>query len=155
MNQELESQFNEFEKPPVIRRKLLPWWIKIFCWIFMLMGACSVGGLIFNLFTPSIRLSIYGFTSYNAFSGIGIFIIAIITFKGYAAYTLWFEKQNAILIGKLDAIAGISICLISMFILPFFFRSLRFEFRFEIILLIIYYIKLNKIEYEWDNLETI
>lgn len=24
MDQELESQFNEFEKPPVIRRKLLP-----------------------------------------------------------------------------------------------------------------------------------
>jgi hypothetical protein len=155
MEQELENRFDEFEKPSIIRRKLLPWWIKIFCWIFMLMGGCSVGALIFNLFTPSIRLSIYGFTTYNAFSGVGMFIIAIVIFKGYAAYALWFEKQNAILIGKFDAIAGIAICLFSMIILPFVFRSIRFEFRFELILLIIFYIRLNKIEYKWNNLKTI
>lgn len=155
MEQELENRFDEFEKPLIIRRKLLPWWIKIFCWIFMLMGGCSVGALIFNLFTPNIYLSIYGFTTYNTFSGIGMFIIAIIIFKGYAAYTLWFEKQNAIFIAKLDAIIGIAICLFSMIILPFIFRSIRFEFRFELILLIIFYIRLNKIEYEWNNLKTI
>jgi hypothetical protein len=30
MEQELENRFNEFEKPSIIRRKLLSWWIKIF-----------------------------------------------------------------------------------------------------------------------------
>ncbi|MRX40673.1 hypothetical protein GJU43_15405 [Flavobacterium sp. LC2016-23] len=155
MEQELENQFEEFEKPSIIRRKLLPWWIKTFCWIFMLLGICAAGSLIGNLFTPNIDLSLYGFTSNSAYTGTGLFIIAIAAFKGFAAYSLWFEKPNAILIGKIDAVCGVVICIASMFILPFTTRDGHIQIRLEILLLIPYYIKLNKIEYEWDNLETL
>ncbi|WP_428229006.1 hypothetical protein [Flavobacterium sp.] len=82
MNQESESHFDEFDKPPIIRRKLLPWWIKIFCWVFMILALCAVGAIIMNLFTPNVNISIYGFSSNTVFSGIGIFIIAIIVLKG-------------------------------------------------------------------------
>lgn len=155
MNQELESHFNEFDKPPVIRRKLLPWWIKTFCWIFMLLGICAAGSLIGNLFTANIDLSLYGFSSNSAYTGTGLFIIAIAAFKGFAAYSLWFEKPNAILIGKIDAVCGVVICIASMFILPFTTGDGHIQIRLEILLLIPYYIKLNKIEYEWDNLESL
>jgi hypothetical protein len=77
MDQEIESQFNEFEKPPVIRRKLLPWWIKTFCWIFMLLGICAVGSLIGNLFMSNIDLSIYGFSSNNAYTGTGLSLLQL------------------------------------------------------------------------------
>lgn len=156
MNPELESKFDEFDKPEIIRRKLLPWWIKTFCWIFMILGVCGLATLPFSYFTPNANLSIYGFSSNTALSGIGLFIIAIITFKAYAAYLLWFEKENAISIGKIDAIIGIVICGASMFVLPFVNNENgHFSLRLELILLIPFYLKLNKIEYEWDNLETI
>jgi len=155
MNQELESHFDEFDQVPVIRRKLLPWWIKTFCWIFMFLAICAVASAIINLFTPNVNLSLYGFSSNTAFSGIGAFIIAIMIFKGFAAYSLWFEKPNAISIGKIDAICGVVICIASMFVLPFMNNNSHFMFRLEILLLIPYYMRLNKIEYEWDNLETL
>lgn len=155
MNQELKSHFDEFEKPEVVRRKLLPWWIKVFCWIFMLMAVFAVGSLITNLFVPNVNLSLYGFSTDTAYSGTGIFIISVMLLKGFAAFSLWFEKPNAIMIAKIDAIIGIAICIASLFILPFSAGKDHFSFRLEIFLLIPYYIKVNKIEYEWDNLETI
>jgi hypothetical protein len=60
----------------------------------------------YQSFTPNVNLSLYGFSSNTAFSGIGAYIIAIMIFKGFAAYSLWFEKSNAISIGKIDAICG-------------------------------------------------
>lgn len=155
MNQELESKFDEFEKPAIIRRKLLPWWIKTFCWIFMILGVCGLASLIGNAFTDNVSLSLYGFSSNTAYSGVGIFIIAIMALKGFAAYSLWFEKPNAIIIAKIDAIVGIVICIASMFIIPFTSGDGHIPFRLEILLLIPYYIKINKIEYEWDNLESL
>lgn len=155
MNQELESHFDEFDKPPVIRRKLLPWWIKTFCWIFMILATCAFGAVIMNIFIPNVNISIYGFSSTTVFSGVGIFIIAIMALKGFAAFSLWFEKPNAISIGKLDAIVGVVICIASMFILPFTTDNGHFPLRLEILLLVPYYRKLNSIEYEWDNLETL
>lgn len=155
MNQSLENQFNEFDKPLIIRRKLLPWWIKIFCWIFMIMGVCSIGALIGSAFTENINLSFYGFSSNTAYSGIGFFIVAIIIFKGFTAYSLWFEKDNAITIAKIDAILGIVICIAAMFAIPFISENSNFDIRLELALLIPYYLKLNKIEYEWDNQESL
>lgn len=155
MNQELESKFDEFDKPNVIRRKLLPWWIKVFCWIFMILSVFAIGSLITNLFVDNVNLSIYGFSSNSAYSGTGLFIIAIMLLKGFAAFSLWFEKPNAIIIAKIDAIVGVAICIASLFILPFSTANGHFSLRLEILLLIPYYIKINKIEYEWDNLETI
>ena len=81
MNQELESKFDEFDKPAIIRRKLLPWWIKTFCWIFMLLGVCGLASLIGNAFTDNVSLSLYGFSSNTAYSGVGIFIIAIMALQ--------------------------------------------------------------------------
>lgn len=156
MNQELESRFDEFDKPVIIRRKLLPWWIKVFCWIFMILAVGAVGALITNLFIPNVNVSLYGFSSNTAYSGTGLFIIAVMLYKGFAAYSLWFEKPNAIIIAKIDAICGIVICVASFFILPLIStENGHFSLRLEILLLIPYFIKINKIEYEWDNLESL
>jgi len=153
MNPELESSFDEFEKPTIIRRKLLPWWIKTFCWIFMILGVCGIASLLVGPFVSNSNLSIYGFESTTPFSTVGIFIVAILLFKGFTAYSLWFEKSNAITIGKIDAIAGVAICIASMFLVPVVAKSgiSRFPIRLEFLFLIPYYLKLNKIEDEWNN----
>ncbi|OMQ13337.1 hypothetical protein [[Flexibacter] sp. ATCC 35103] len=155
MNQELESHFDEFDKAPVIRRKLLPWWIKTFCWIFMILAICALGSIIMSFFISNVNVSLYRFSSDTALSPIGMFIVAIMVLKGFAAYSLWFEKANAISIGKIDAVLGVVICITSMFVLPFTTNDGHFPLRLEILLLIPYYRKLNKIEYEWDNLESL
>ncbi|MFH6994006.1 hypothetical protein [Flavobacterium sp. FlaQc-48] len=155
MNQELESHFDEFDKPAIIRRELLPWWIKTFCWIFMILSVCAAGALVTNLFVPNVIVSLYGFSSDTAYSVTGLFIIAVMFLKGFAAYSLWFEKPNAITIAKVDAISGIVICIASFFILPLSTQNGHFSLRLEILLLIPYYRKVNKIEYEWDNLESL
>lgn len=149
-----ESQFDQFEKK-IIRRKLLPIWMKIFCWIFMFMGVMAILSLLYGAFGNQADLSFYGLQTTRPISVIGICIVAIMVFKAFTAYSLWFEKDNAIILSKIDSLAGIFICIISMFLMPFIIEDSIFSIRLEILFLIPYYMKISKIEYEWDNLESL
>lgn len=152
MEQEIDSAFENFNKK-IIRRSLLPIWIKIFCWIFMFFGLCALSCLIYGLFNNHVNLAFYGFETEKPISLIGIFIITIMIFKGFVAYSLWFEKENAINLAKIDTIVGITICVISMFVMPFIHEGSVFQIRLELLFLILFYRKIDNIEYEWANLE--
>ena len=58
-NEILDSNLGE--KPTIRRRKLLPWWIKIFLWLFLITGAISPIGLIFGVLGNNFQLALYGF----------------------------------------------------------------------------------------------
>lgn len=135
------------------RRKLLPKWIKIFCWIFMFFGIIATACLFLGFTNIKPELSFYGFETNEPFSIYGIGIIGIAIFKGITAYTLWFEKNTAIKLGKIDSIVGIIICAIAMFVLPFLSDGIHIQIRLELALLIPFLIKLNKIEEEWETLK--
>jgi hypothetical protein len=149
MEETLNSQFNQFEKKEVNRRALLPSWIKVFCWLFMIMGVAGLGTFIFGIFGTTAELTLYGFETYEPLSLTGIFITAMILFKAFTAYSLWFEKDNAILLGKIDAIAGIIVCMISMVAIPIFVENAEVSIRLELLLLIPYYYKLENIKNAW------
>lgn len=151
MEENLESPFEQFEKRTIIRRKLLPWWIKTFCWIFMIMGSFAVGGLLFGVLGYPFDLSIYGFQTVEPLSIMGLLITGVLIFKGLTAFALYFERDHAINLAKIDAIAGIVLCMLSMVVWPIISEHTNFSFRLEILLLIPYFLKINKIEYEWDN----
>lgn len=153
MNEETPSQFETFEKKDIIRRTLLPIWVKIFCWIFMIGAVAGIICLIGGVMGYNPSLSMYGFETNEPLTPIGFFIIALFLYKGFVAYSLWFEKDNAINLGKIDALIGIGLCIITMLILPFIEDVINVSFRLEIIMLILFYKKLNAIEYEWDNQE--
>jgi len=146
-----ENSFKEFENVEKRRRKLLPWWIKLFCWIFMLFGPLSLVCLILGFTNIKPALAFYGFETYEPFSLYGFIVISVGLLKGVTAFTLWFEKEFAIKIGKIDAIIGIVLCLISMLILPFFQDGFNVVIRLELVVLIPYLIKLNKIQKEWES----
>lgn len=152
MNEEdnIESSFEEFEVAKERRRKLLPWWIKVFCWIFMFTGVMGFVCLILGLFGFKPTLAMYGFETNELFSLIGATVVFIFLLKGVAAFFLWFEKDLAIKIGRIDAIVGIILCCIAMFILPFFQDGFNITLRLELALLIPYLIKLNKIQKKWE-----
>lgn len=154
MEENSETHFEQFEIKNIERRKLLPGWIKVFCWIFMALGTASIGCLIFGAFGKKADVSLYGFKTNEPLSLIGIFIILTMLLKGFSAYALWFEKNYAIKLGKIDAILGVVICGASMLIIPFLEENSNVVFRLEIALLIPYFIKLKKIENDWGESET-
>lgn len=146
-----ENSFEEFENIKKRRRNMLPWWIKIFCWVFMLFGILSFVCLILGFTNIKPSLAFYGFETTEPFSLIGLTVIAVGILKGITAFALWFEKDFAIKIGKTDAIIGIILCGISMFVLPFIQNGYNITIRLELALLIPFLIKLNKIQRQWET----
>ncbi|RFP65653.1 hypothetical protein D0N36_08140 [Hymenobacter lapidiphilus] len=143
------SEPSIFDNTPARRRDLLPWWIKTFCWIFMIFGVVVLFCLGAGLMGSQAKLAFYGFETNDPLSPIGLLLIAVMSFKGYSAYLLWFEKDTAITIAKLDAIISVCMCIASIVVLNFLQDGSEFSFRLELILLIPYYIKLGRIEDAW------
>lgn len=152
-NIDVNTVFSEFENN-INRRSLLPWWIKIFCWFFMLFGALATICLFLGFTNIKPALALYGFETNEPFSLIGILVIGLGIFKGITAYALWFEKDNAITLGKICAILGIVICGISMLILPFLLEITTIQIRLELVLLIPFLITLNRIEKKWEAINS-
>jgi hypothetical protein len=139
-----------FGNLPIRRRDLLPWWIKAFCWLFMAMSAVAVICLIAGLLGYPAKLSFYRFETTAPLSPVGLLLIAVMLFKGYSAYKLWFEKNNALSVARVDALIGICLCIVSMFVMPFIQSGFKFTFRLELVLLFIYWFKLNRIGDAWE-----
>ena len=135
----------------IVRRQLLPWWIKIFCWVFMVFGVLALGCLGLGLFGYTADLALYGVETDEPLAWTGLLIIVILGFKAVTAFALWFEKDYAIVLGKMDALIGIGLCLAHMIVLPFFIENFHVTIRLELVLLIPYLIKLNKIQDDWTQ----
>lgn len=140
----------------VRRRALLPWWIKTFAWIFLAFGALAPVGLIFGAFGVQFDLALYGLKTNQPFSSLGLCIMAMFILKGIAAFALWTEKNQAIIIGQIDAVVGIAVCVFVMVVYPFIDdqAGFRFFFRLELLLLIPFLVKLGKIKDEWNTATT-
>lgn len=135
------------------RRKLLPTWIKIFLWIFMVFGIITPIGLVLGIFGIDFSLSLYGLETTKALSISGLVIILLFAIKGAVSFGLWTEKDWAVNLAIVDAIIGIVACTVVMLILPFVLESNGFKFslRLELIALIPYLIKMKKIKEEWES----
>jgi len=147
--QQATDFLNQFEIVKPNRRQLLPWWMKFFCWLFMILGVAAIGCLLAGLFGIPESLALYGFETNQPFSLTGVIILIIAIFKGITAFSLWFEKDHAIILGTIDAITGIVLCVIFMVVLPYTIENFHATIRLELILLIPYLIKLKKIQPEW------
>ena len=129
------------------RKDLLPWWVKVFIWIFLIFGAMLLGILGYKF-----EISLYGFETNEPISIIGISMILIFLFKGFTAYSLLKEKNWAIILGIMDAIIGIALCSFAM-LYPLFYpeAGVSLTFRLELVLLIPYLLKLLKIKPDWEK----
>ncbi len=144
------------QKQIIRRRNLLPWWIKLFTWIFLLFGAIAPFGLIFGLLDFNFQLGLYGIETFEPISYTGLLLIGVFLFKGIIAFGLWTERDWAILLGQIDAIIGIVICFFVMFVLHFIDDRYGFimPLRLELILLIPFLIRLRKVKDEWLKIST-
>ena len=134
------------------RKDLLPWWIKIFSWIFLIFGAIAPLGLLFGILGNTFEISLYGFETKEPISIIGISMILIFLFKGFTAYSLLQEKNWAIILGITDAVVGIILCsFIMIYPLIISDAGMSLTFRLELLLLIPYLLKLLKIKPDWEK----
>ncbi|QNA44685.1 hypothetical protein [Lacibacter sediminis] len=135
------------------RSKLLPWWIKIFMWIFLIIGFLIPILLIAAVAGFDTQLAIYGLETNNAFTLTGILLILVFALKGFVSFGMVKEKDWAIKLGAIDAILGIVICVFTSYIYPFISEeSASFSLlKFELIFLIPYLIKLLRIKNDWES----
>ena len=134
------------------RRDLLPWWVKVFIWIFLIFGAIAPLALIAGIAGFNFEISLYGLEANEPFSIIGISLILIYIFKGVTAYSLLKEKNWAVTLGIMDAIIGIAFCsLATIYPLINSGSGANFSFRLELLLLIPYLLKMIKIKSEWEK----
>lgn len=137
--------------PPKRKRDLLPIWIKVFLWLFLVMASFIPVVVVLGIFNFSTSLSLYGFESHSVFSVIGFMITCLITYKGIIAYGLWTEKKWAVTHAIYDGIIGIVACVLAM-ILPLFLNSgINFTFRLELLALFPYLFKMRAIKDEWND----
>jgi hypothetical protein len=129
----------------VRRKKLLPWWIKVFMWIFLVMGIFIIPALVAAFIGFHFQVSLYGLETNDLNSMIGLVICSLILLKGIVCYGLWKEQSWATSLGILDASIGIIVCTFVMIYPP------GTGFSLEIIFLIIYLNKLIKINSEWKT----
>jgi len=134
------------------RKDLLPWWVKVFIWIFLIFGAIAPFALIAGIMGYDFEISLYGLETNKPISIIGLSLILIFSFKGITAYSLLKEKNWAVTLGIMDAIAGIALCSLAM-IYPLVNTTsgTNFSFKLELLLLIPYLLKMIKIKPEWEK----
>ncbi len=138
--------------PKERRRNLLPVWIKIFLWIFVLFGFLGPVGLAFGLLGKDFDLSLYGIETIKPLSVIGVTLISLFALKGLVSFGLWTEKSWAVTLAITDAALGIILCM-SVMILPLVVENtgLDFTVRLELIALIPYLNKMINIKEDWKN----
>jgi hypothetical protein len=83
----MEHQESEILEPlleahNIKRRSLLPLWIKIFIWIFIVMGAIVPLGILGALFGYNFHVSLYGMDAYSPIQPIGMLLSGLTLFKG-------------------------------------------------------------------------
>lgn len=154
-NQDLLNE-SEFKIDNYRRRELLPLWIKIFTWLFMLMGIAVPFALVFGALGETFDLSIYGLDTNQPFSLLGILVLSLISFKAITALSLWLEKDFATDLAKIDSYIGFVICLLMMLVYPFFDNHDGFslQIRIEIILIYFFFKKIDQIEYKWAKVKA-
>jgi hypothetical protein len=143
MEQNQESILENFVAENVIeRKKLIPKWILVFSWIFLVIGGIAILGFVASLFMANYKVALYGLESDNSTSPIGLLVTFLFVFKGIVAFGLLREKDWAVNAAIADAVIGILVCIGTMIALPF-------QFRLELALLIPYLLKMLKLRPIW------
>ena len=131
------------------RNKILPLWIKIFSWIFLLLGFFTPIVLIVGIISHNLQLSVYGIETDVPLSPTGLFLAFLFIFKGFVSFGFLKHTDWAIKLGIIDAISGILICSAVMIYLLISMNHL--SLRLELVALIPYLVKLKKIKTIWEN----
>ena len=130
-----------------LRRSLLPLWIKIFIWLFMVIGALGPVGFAAGIMLGDFRVAIFGFDTTEPLSFEALLVLGIFIYNGIIAYRLWTEKKDAVDIALYGAYLSVALCIASMVIAVI---DGGFSIRLELVLLFLYITKLKRIKELWS-----
>lgn len=138
---------SEDTSTPTSRKDLIPLWIKVFGWLFIVFGALVTVVAGYSAITGEIgEFSIYGIeVSGSIYNPIVLFVVLLIIAHGICAYGLLFEKSWGVISCMLLAYLSIAICIVTMFV------GDEFNIRLELAFLVPYVIKLHKIKEQWKT----
>jgi uncharacterized protein (DUF3820 family) len=123
----MEDHFEEFENAnSVLRRDLLPWWIKVFSWLFMILGGIAIISLYTLFFGEIPQLGLFGIDAADFFPYGLIVLLATAALNAYEGYLLWFEKKEAIKIGKITVVWNLLLC-VAVTIISLLFFTINFR----------------------------
>ena len=132
------------------KRKMLPWWVIGCVWLFLVFSALMPVAVILGILHYNFQLSLLGFATNEPLSATGLCLMLVFIFKGITAYGLWTEKNWAVRLAQIDAIASIVICCLAM-IYSMIGPAHSFNLRLEFIVIIPYYLKMKNIRYDWEH----
>jgi len=143
---------SSFEETVLDRKKLIPIWIKVFSWIFLVFGLLSPVALIIGILGFEFQLSLYGFQTIYPLSIPGLIVIVLFALKGIVAFGLLTQKNWAVKLAIIDGIVGIALCIFTMVYVAYdYYLAQNFTFRLELIALIPYLLKMRKVKPNWEN----
>ncbi len=142
---------DQIESKNTRRRNLLPKWVIFFTWLFMAIGLIVPIAIIMGFFGKNFLVSLYGLTSIEPISYMGILILGLFLLKAIVAFGLWTEKKWSINLAIADGILGILICTFTMAVLPFIDDKIgaTIVVRLELLILIPYVLCMKKIRTVW------
>lgn len=152
----LEDALNTVDHPPLTteekvhaRKALIPLWIKLFGWLFIVMGAgvpfLYVGSLLFG-FTASYGMFGLEYTG-NAMAWMPLLIAILIFINGLCAYGLLFGKDWGLTACISFGFIGLALTLGTMLFDAYVHA--RWMIRLEPILQIPYLIKIQRLKSLW------
>jgi hypothetical protein len=147
MQTDTQADFTEFENVRLhFRRELMPWWMRFFSWVFMLMGVLAVPGFISLFFAPNFESSLFDLDQsvpYGKFISALLFIIS-----GFTGLWLWLEKKEAVTIAIICGFINLIACFISMILLIINGDG---NLRLELFIDIFFIIRLFQMKHDWEN----
>ena len=135
---------------PITRKKLVPLWIKIFGWIFMVMGAViPLLAIVAAVSGQPASYEIFGLRHHGSpFHPMALVICAILLSLAVSAYGLLFGRSWGVNACIATGYGGIAICLGTM---AYAISQGSFAFRLELVAQVPYLIRLHKIKPLWPS----
>ena len=130
------------------RKKLVPLWIKVFGWLFIVMGATAPFGYAYTVLTKTESgFMLLGLEATGAtLSFTGVFLMVVFLSLGVSAYGLLFGKSWGVKACLFTGYIGVCIAVYSM--VSGLLKG-GMEIRLELLIQIPYLIKLHKIRAPW------
>ncbi|RPE08620.1 hypothetical protein EGT74_16405 [Chitinophaga lutea] len=155
MNNHPEAQPDmlDDEIPVHARFTLLPWWIKVFMWIFLVCGGLVPVVFVLSLSGVDVSLALMGLNVEEPFTWEYFLVLGLFLLKGLVSAALLLEKRQAVLLGMIDCFITIPVCIYTGYrsYLSANNSGVSVNFNIEIVLAILFLWKLYKIRYDWEN----
>lgn len=133
------------------RKQLIPLWIKIFGWLFMIVALIVFATAFLGAITSTEGYySLYGLeVNGSVYSPLAILIISLFLSHGLCAYGLLFAKDWGAVACLILAYLSVAICLLSMIF------GTGTNIRLELLVLVFYILKLHQLNKVWFGNQSV